>query len=121
MALELEPDFEGDVVKLSGSWNTKNQGPRSAKNGDSETGKKFKCGKTWDNNPQVRLWMKDPEDKDTDYDSVGIQVVLSTAIDPPPEMGMHVMRNTFCQFYNEKIQVLAERYQRLVDKTDRYE
>ena len=46
-----------------------------------------------------------------------LQIVLSTPIDDA-EIGLHVMRNTFCQFYNEKIEVLAERYQKLVTKTD---
>ena len=46
-----------------------------------------------------------------------MQIVVSTPIEGA-ELGMHVMRNTFCQFYNEKIEVLAERYQKLVAKTD---
>jgi len=113
-----EEEFDGDMVRFKGAWSTSNQGPRSAKNGDSETGKKFKVQKTWNKNPQFRVWLKDPENKETEYDSVGVQIVLSTPLEPSPEMGMHVMRNTFCQFYNEKIEVLAERYQKLVCKTD---
>ena len=30
------------------------------------------------------------------------------------------MRHTCCQFYNEKIEVLADRYQRLVGKTEKH-
>jgi len=122
-AFELEEmeDFQGDMVRFKGEWTSSNQGPRGGKNGDSETGKKFKVAKTWNKNPQLRVWLRDPEDKSVEYDSVGIQIVLSTPLEPAPEMGLHIMRNAFCQFYNEKIEVLAERYQKLVAKTDRHE
>ena len=40
-------------------------------------------------------------------------ITLSTPVENA-EIGMHVMRNAFCQFHNEKIEVLADRYQRVV-------
>ena len=68
--------------------------------------------------PQFRVWLRDPDSGDQ-VDAVDLQVVLSTPIEGA-EMGIHVMRNAFCQFYNEKIEVLADRYQRLVGKTEKH-
>jgi len=53
------------------------------------------------------VWLKDPDDG-TEHDEVGLQLVLTAGIEGA-EMGIHVMRNVFCQFYNEKIEVLADR------------
>ena len=70
--------------------------------------------------PQFRVWLADPEDNDIKHESVGLQIVLSTPIEGA-QIGLHVIRNTFCQFYNEKIEVLADRYQKLVGKTEKHE
>lgn len=117
--VEEVPEFEGNMIRLKGDWSTSNQGPRHKKNGGNEDTKNFKPEKTWNKNPQFRVWLKDP-DEDIKHEQVGLQVVLSTPIEGA-QIGMHVMRNTFCQFYNEKIEVLADRYQKLVAKTPQYE
>ena len=114
----LEP-FQGDMYRIKGCWSKKNEGPRGAKNGAKEDGKKFTPQKTWNKNPQFRVWLKNPED-DSVVESVGMQIVLSTPIDGA-EIGMHIMRNTYCQFYNEKIEVLADRYQKVVTSTEKHE
>jgi len=119
VALEEVPEFEGNMERFKGSWSTSNQGPRSKTNGDKETGKNFKVEKTWNKNPQYRVWLKDPETKE-EIDEVNLQLVLSTSVEGA-QMGIHVMRNAYCQTFNEKIEVLAERYQRLVGKTHKYE
>jgi hypothetical protein len=64
------------------------------------------------------VWLKDPDDG-TEHDEVGLQLVLTAGIEGA-EMGIHVMRNVFCQFYNEKIEVLADRYQRCVGRTPKH-
>lgn len=61
--------------------------------------------------PQYRLWLRDP-DTEAALESVGLAITLSTPIEEA-EIGLHVMRNAFCQFYNEKIEVLADRYQKV--------
>lgn len=116
---EIVTPFEGDMIRLKGAWTTKNEGPRAAKNGQKEDGKKFTPQKTWNKNPQFRVWLKDPDDG-KDVESVGLQIVLSTPIEEA-ELGLHIMRNTYCQFYNEKIEVLADRYQKVVTSTERHE
>ena len=65
----------------------------------------------WNKNPQFRVWLRDP-DTEAALESAGLAITLSTPIEEA-EIGMHVMRNAFCQFYNEKIEVLADRYQRV--------
>ena len=185
LTLEEVPDFEGNSYRFKGVWSTANQGPRSKKNGDKETGAKFAPEKTWNKNPQYRVWLKDP-DTGAALDSATLSIVLSTPIEGA-EMGLHIMRNAFCrtppalepaavgalarlasthirpsssppplgpgtpcacirlhmpglrmpcsrlptahsirharcpafaEFYNEKIEILADRYQRMVGKTD---
>ena len=185
LTLEEVPDFEGNSYRFKGEWSTANQGPRSKKNGDKETGAKFAPEKTWNKNPQYRVWLKDP-DTGAALDSATLSIVLSTPIEGA-EMGLHIMRNAFCrtppalepaavgalarlasthirpsssppplgpgtpcacirlhmpglrmpcsrlptahsirharcpafaEFYNEKIEILADRYQRMVGKTD---
>lgn len=63
--------------------------------------------------PQFRVWLRDPETGAPVTGPVGLAITLSTPIENA-EIGMHVMRNAFCQFHNEKIEVLADRYQRVV-------
>jgi hypothetical protein len=185
LTLEEVPDFEGNSYRFKGEWSTANQGPRSKKNGDKETGAKFAPEKTWNKNPQYRVWLKDP-DTGAALDSATLSIVLSTPIEGA-EMGLHIMRNAYCrtppalepaavgalarlasthirpsssppplgpgtpcacirlhmpglrmpcsrlptahsirharcpafaEFYNEKIEILADRYQRMVGKTD---
>ena len=69
-------------------------------------------------NPQFRVWLRDP-DTSAEVEKANLDIVLATPIEGA-EMGMHIMRNAFCQFYNEKIEVLADRYQKLVAKTDKH-
>ena len=185
LTLEEVPDFEGNSYRFKGVWSTANQGPRSKKNGDKETGAKFAPEKTWNKNPQYRVWLRDP-DTGAALDSATLSIVLSTPIEGA-EMGLHIMRNAYCrtppalepaavgalarlasthirpsssppplgpgtpcacirlhmpglrmpcsrlptahsirharcpafaEFYNEKIEILADRYQRMVGKTD---
>jgi len=185
LTLEEVPDFEGNSYRFKGEWSTANQGPRSKKNGDKETGAKFAPEKTWNKNPQYRVWLRDP-DTGAALDSATLSIVLSTPIEGA-EMGLHIMRNAYCrtppalepaavgalarlasthirpsssppplgpgtpcacirlhmpglrmpcsrlptahsirharcpafaEFYNEKIEILADRYQRMVGKTD---
>jgi len=116
---EVEDSDGLNKVKLKGSWSSSNQGPRGKTNGGNEEKKNFKPEKTWNKNPQFRVWLADPE-TDEKHESVGIQIELTTPLEGA-EMGLHVMRNAFCQFYNEKIEVLADRYQKVVGKTPRHE
>ena len=109
LARQVE-EFEGNLLKLKGEWSCKNEGPRSKKIG-KEDGKNFKPEKTWNRNPQYRVWLRDPDTEAT-VESVGLAITLSTPIEEA-EIGLHVMRNAFCQFYNEKIEVLADRYQKV--------
>ena len=118
LTLEEVEEFEGNMYKLKGVWTSSNQGPRSKKNGDKEVGAKFKPEKTWNKNPQFRVWLRDPE-SGAEVESCQLQLVLSTPVEGA-EMGIHVMRNAFCQFYNEKVEVLADRYQKMVGKTDKH-
>ena len=120
VSLEEVEEFEGNMLKLKGDWSSSNQGPRGKKNGGKEDAdKKFKPEKTWNKNPQFRVWLKDPETSAV-VDTVGLAITLSSPIDGA-EMGIHVMRNTFCQFYNEKVEVLADRYQKCAGRTDSHE
>ena len=95
LTLEEVPDFEGNSYRFKGVWSTANQGPRSKKNGDKETGAKFAPEKTWNKNPQYRVWLKDP-DTGAALDSATLSIVLSTPIEGA-EMGLHIMRNAFCR------------------------
>jgi hypothetical protein len=95
LTLEEVPDFEGNSYRFKGEWSTANQGPRSKKNGDKETGAKFAPEKTWNKNPQYRVWLKDP-DTGAALDSATLSIVLSTPIEGA-EMGLHIMRNAFCR------------------------
>ena len=116
VTVDKVPEFEGNLVQLKGEWSSSNQGPRVKKNGGKEDeDKKFKPEKTWNKNPQYRVWLKDPDDM-TEHEEVGLQIVLSTPVEGA-EMGLHVMRNTFCQFYNEKVEVLADRCALSVNRT----
>ena len=110
VTLEEVEEFEGNLLKLRGEWTSKNEGPRSKKVG-KEDGKNFKPEKTWNKNPQYRVWLRDP-DTEAAFESVGLAITLSSPIEEA-ELGMHIMRNAFCQFYNEKIEVLADRYQKV--------
>ena len=95
LTLEEVPDFEGNSYRFKGVWSTANQGPRSKKNGDKETGAKFAPEKTWNKNPQYRVWLKDP-DTGAALDSATLSIVLSTPIEGA-EMGLHIMRNAYCR------------------------
>ena len=118
LVLEDVEEFEGNMYKFHGTWSSSNQGPRSKKNGDKETGAKFAPEKSWNKNPQFRVWLRDP-DSSAEVEACKLQIVLSTPIDGA-EMGLHIMRNAFCQFYNEKVEVLADRYQKMAGKTPKY-
>ena len=118
--VEEVEEFEGNMISLKANWTKANQGPRHKKNGGNELAKNFKIEKTWNKNPQFRVWLTDPDEADTKHTEVVLQIVLSTPIEGA-QIGLHVMRNTFCQFYNEKIEVLADRYQKLVAKTASHE
>lgn len=48
-----------------------------------------------------------------------ITCVLTTPIEGA-SCGMHLMRNKQCQFFNEHVEVLADRYQDMVDRTEKY-
>lgn len=102
--------FDTTCLKLKGVWTSANQGPRSSSG--KEDGKSFKAEKTWHRNPQFRVWLRDPETNEAVTGPVGLSITVSTPIEGA-EVGMHVMRNAFCQFHNEKIEVLADRYQRV--------
>jgi hypothetical protein len=120
-SLEEVQEFEGNMLKLKGEWSSSNQGPRGKKNGGKEDDdKKFKPEKTWNKNPQFRLWLRDPDTEEKVTGPVGLAISLSTPIEGA-EMGMHMMRNTFCQFYNEKVEVLADRYQKCAGRTPKHE
>ena len=75
--------------------------------------------KTWNKNPQYRVWLRDPETSEPVKGPVGLAITLSSPIEGA-QMGMHVMRNAFCQFYNEKIEVLADRYQKCAGRTPQH-
>ena len=106
-------EFDGTVLKLGGEWSSSSQGPRS-KTADSkaELEKSFKPEKTWRANPQFRVWLRDPESNQPVTGPVTLSITLSTPIEVA-ELGLHVVRNAFCQFQNESVEVLTDRYQRV--------
>ena len=106
-------EFEGTVLKLGGEWSSASQGPRSkTADGKAELDHSFKPEKTWRANPQFRLWLRDPGSDQPVTGPVTLSITLSTPIEVA-EVGLHVMRNAFCQFHNESVEVLTDRYQRV--------
>ncbi|KAK3271062.1 hypothetical protein CYMTET_20568, partial [Cymbomonas tetramitiformis] len=109
--------------EFEGKWDKGRGGPYS-KNGENIKGKKFKVGGTWMQNPQFRVYLNhhiagpNAAQRPT-VTEANITVVLFTPI-PDAMSGLHLMRNKQCQFYNEHVEVLASRYQILVDRTPVY-
>ena len=68
------------MARLKGAWSKSNQGPRSKKNGGNEESKNFKPEKTWNKNPQFRVWLTDPDDKDVKHEQV--QPTLTRTFNP---------------------------------------
>lgn len=109
---------------FEGKWDKGRGGPYS-KNGENIKAKKFKVGGTWTRNPQFRVYLNHRVKAEAStvqqptVTEANITVVLFTPI-PDAMCGLHLMRNKQCQFYNEHVEVLASRYQILVDRTPVY-